>query len=44
MTPELLTIKALKAIQQADVIVLDRLVNRDILDFAAAKCQQIYVG
>lgn len=42
--PELLTIKALKAIQQADVIVFDRLVNREILDFAAAKCQQIYVG
>jgi len=42
--PELLTIKALKAIEQAEVIVFDRLVNRDILQFAQPQCQQIYVG
>ncbi|EGA70704.1 uroporphyrinogen-III methyltransferase [Vibrio sinaloensis DSM 21326] len=41
---ELLTIKALKAIQSADAIVYDRLVNRDILDFAPADCRQVYVG
>lgn len=42
--PELLTIKALKAIQSADAIVYDRLVNRDILDFAPANCRRVYVG
>lgn len=42
--PELLTLKALRAIEQADVIVYDRLVNREILDFAPLGCQQIYVG
>ncbi|WP_420835057.1 uroporphyrinogen-III C-methyltransferase [Vibrio galatheae] len=42
--PELLTIKALKAIQQAEVIVFDRLVNQEILQFAKPGCQQIYVG
>ncbi|MFM2587089.1 uroporphyrinogen-III C-methyltransferase [Vibrio sp. TBV020] len=42
--PELLTVKALKKIQQAEVIVFDRLVNRDILDFSSANCQHIYVG
>ena len=42
--PELLTIKALNAIKSADLIVFDRLVNRDILDFAPVACQRIYVG
>lgn len=42
--PELLTIKALKAIQQADVVVFDRLVNQEILQFTKPGCQQIYVG
>lgn len=42
--PDLLTVKALKLIKQADVIVYDRLVNQTILEFASAQCQTIYVG
>lgn len=42
--PELLTLKALKAIQQADVVIYDRLVGRDILEFADPDAEMIYVG
>ncbi len=41
---ELLTIKALKAIQKADVIVYDRLANPEILKEAKEDCEFIYVG
>ncbi|GGA79213.1 hypothetical protein GCM10011369_21440 [Neiella marina] len=42
--PELITIKALKAIESADVIVYDRLSSPELLQYAPADCQQIYVG
>ncbi|MEF1290876.1 uroporphyrinogen-III C-methyltransferase [Vibrio sp. M260118] len=42
--PELLTVKAMKAIQDADVIVYDRLVNQEVLEFASTQCKLIYVG
>lgn len=42
--PELLTVKAMKAIQNADAIVYDRLVNVDILDLAKPSATLIYVG
>ncbi|MFV0576726.1 MAG: uroporphyrinogen-III C-methyltransferase [Vibrio sp.] len=42
--PDLLTIKAYKAIQQADVVVFDRLVGDAILDLIPSHCEQIYVG
>ena len=41
---ELLTLKALRVIQEADVIIYDRLVNPDILKEAKPKCECIYVG
>lgn len=41
---ELLTLKALKAIQAADCIVYDRLVNPDILKHATPECELIYGG
>ena len=41
---ELLTLKALKAIQNADVIVYDRLANPEILKEAKNGCEFIYVG
>ena len=42
--PELITVKALKAIQQADVIVYDRLSAPELLVHAKPECQHIYVG
>ena len=42
--PELLTVKALRAIQQADIVVYDRLVGEDILQLAPADAQRIFVG
>lgn len=42
--PELLTVKGLRKIEQADVIVYDRLINPAILNACKAGCEQIYVG
>ena len=42
--PELLTVKALRLIQEADVVVYDRLVADNILEYARRDAEQIYVG
>lgn len=42
--PELLTIKALKRIQEADYILHDALVSEEILNLARPAAQRIYVG
>ncbi len=42
--PDLLTVKALKVIQTADVVVYDRLVGRDILDLVNPDAEMVYVG
>ena len=42
--PDLLTVKGLRAIQAADVVVYDRLVSDDILALAQASAEMIYVG
>ncbi len=42
--PELLTIKAYKVIKEADVILYDALVNREILELARKDCLKVYVG
>ncbi len=42
--PELLTLKALKAIQQATVLFVDDLVNDAIVAFAAPGARVVYVG
>jgi uroporphyrin-III C-methyltransferase len=42
--PELLTLKAVRAIAVADVLLLDDLVNREILQFAAPGVRVIEVG
>lgn len=42
--PELLTLRALKLLQQADVVVHDHLVGEGILELARRDAQRIYVG
>lgn len=41
---DLLTVKALRAVEQADVIIYDRLANPDILLQTKEDCEFIYVG
>lgn len=41
---ELLTLKALRVIEAADVVIYDRLANPDILKKAKSGCEFIYVG
>ena len=42
--PELLTLKALKAIQAATVLLVDDLVSPDIVSFARPEARIVYVG
>ena len=42
--PELLTLKALKAIQSASVLFVDDLVNEDVVAFANPSARIVYVG
>ncbi|HYG85552.1 MAG TPA: uroporphyrinogen-III C-methyltransferase [Azospirillum sp.] len=42
--PDLLTVKALRLIREAEVVVFDRLVSPAILDLIPAGCTRIYAG
>jgi len=41
---ELVTLKAKRLIEEADIIIYDRLVNEEILNWAKAECKIIYMG
>ena len=42
--PELLTLRAVRALQSADVILFDHLVSAEILDFARREARKLLVG
>ncbi|MBQ0724834.1 MAG: uroporphyrinogen-III C-methyltransferase [Cycloclasticus sp.] len=42
--PELLTLKALRILQLADIIVYDRLVSPEVLNLARRDAERVYVG
>lgn len=41
---ELMTVKALRVVKEADVIIYDRLANPEILEEAKSGCEFVYVG
>jgi len=42
--PELLTFKALRLMQQADIVFYDRLVSKEVLALVRKEAEQVYVG
>jgi|TARA_B110000285_G_C15047617_1_gene575202 uroporphyrin-III C-methyltransferase len=42
--PDLITVKGLNAIKNADIVLYDALVNKDLLQYASDNVQCIYVG
>lgn len=42
--PELITLKGIRALRQADVVLYDALASNELLDFAPAESLKIYVG
>ena len=42
--PDLLTIRALRFIEQAEVAIYDRLVSQEVLDLLPGDCEKFYVG
>jgi uroporphyrin-III C-methyltransferase len=42
--PGLITVKALERLKHADVVVYDRLISDDLLDYCKKDCEKIFVG
>jgi uroporphyrin-III C-methyltransferase len=42
--PDLITLKALKRLKEADVVVYDRLIGDELLSFCKSNCELIFVG
>ena len=41
---DLVTVRAVRCLQQADVLIFDRLVSLELLDFVPGNCKKVYVG
>lgn len=42
--PELITLKAINALRQADVVLYDALIDEQLLEYCHPECERIYVG
>lgn len=42
--PDLITVKAIKALRSADVVLYDALVSKQLLEYASPKAQLVFVG
>jgi len=42
--PELISLKALRALQEANVVLYDNLINKSLLEHTREDCEKIYVG
>lgn len=42
--PELITLKAINALRQADVVLYDALISDELLEYCHPACERIYVG
>jgi uroporphyrin-III C-methyltransferase len=42
--PDLITVKAIKALKSADVVLYDALIADELLDYCQSDCEKIYVG
>jgi len=42
--PDLITVKAIKALKSANVVLYDALIADELLDYCQSDCQRIYVG
>ena len=42
--PELITVKGIRALERADVVLYDALVHPDLLNYAPASAQRVFVG
>ena len=42
--PELITVKAIKALQMADIVLYDALANEEFLQYATKASKKIFVG
>ena len=42
--PDLITVKAIKALKSANVVLYDALISEELLDYCQPDCEKIYVG
>ncbi|WP_141503463.1 uroporphyrinogen-III C-methyltransferase [Paenibacillus luteus] len=42
--PELITVKAMRRIQEAEVILYDRLISKELLSYASPEAERVYCG